>query len=104
MTTVNAIGLVHAQGGVRALDRWWCRAIVARQARDHRLRLVDVLELGDDRAGDGQHARLLATMAARSGAVALVTHGVRPDVARALAEGLGLRHLLAPDRPGVPTA
>ena len=101
---VNAIGLVSVQGGVRALDRWWCQAMVARHAREQRLRLVDVVELRGEGDGDSQALRRLATLAARSGAVALVTHGVRPDLADGLAEDLGLRHLLAPDRLGVPTA
>jgi hypothetical protein len=98
---LNAIGLLRVAGGVRTSDRWWYRAIVVRHAHDHRLRLVDVLELSDDGHDDAEELARLAAIAAQSDAVALVTHGVRPDLARGIAEDLGLRHLPAPDRPRV---
>jgi hypothetical protein len=97
---VTAVGLVHVPGGARTPDRWWYRAIVVRHARDRRLQLVDVLELTGDRKIDSEELKRLATVAARSRATVLVTHGIRTDLAGHLAERLGLRHLPAPDRPG----
>ena len=99
---LNAIGLVRVAGGLVTSDRWWYRAIVVRHAHDHRLQLVDVLELSDDGQGEAEELLRLTAIAAQSDAVALVTHGVRPDLARGLADDLGLRHLPAPDRPRDP--
>src|SRR3954447_20451387 len=96
---LNAIGLVRVAGGVDISDRWWYRAIVVRHAHDHRLQLVDVLELSDDGQGDAQELSRLAAIAAQSDAVALVTHGIRPDLARDLADDLAQRtypHQIAP--------
>jgi hypothetical protein len=99
-----AIGLVHADAGARSTNRWWYRAIVVRHAHDRRLRLVDVLELDDDGRTNAQELLRLAAIAAQSDATVLVTHGIRPELARSLAADLGLRHLPAPDRPSVPGA
>jgi hypothetical protein len=97
---VNAIGLVYVPGGARTPDRWWYRAIIVRHARDQRLRLVDVLELTGDRTLDSEELKRLVATAKQSRATVLVTHGIRTDLARHLAERLGLRHVPAPDRPG----
>jgi hypothetical protein len=77
------------------------RGLLVRHARDQRLRLVEVLELEDDRRRNGYVLTRLAALAAQSEAVALLTHGVQLDLAGKLADDLGVRHLPVPhtDRP-----
>jgi hypothetical protein len=91
-----AIGLVHQPAGRPTADRYWARGLVVRHARDHGLQLVEVLELEDD----GRRNRLvltrLAALAAQTDAVALLTHGIRPDLAAKLADDLAVRHLPVP--------
>jgi hypothetical protein len=102
--SLNAIGLVHQPAGRPAADRYWARGLVVRHARDQRLRLVEVLELEDDGRRNGPILTRLAALSGQFGAVALLTHGVQPDLADKLADDLGVEHLAVPhtDRPQRP--
>jgi hypothetical protein len=100
----KAIGLVHQPADTSTADRHWTRGLVVRRAHDQRLRLVDVLELDDDGRRTTSVLTRLAALAAESDVAALVTYGVRPDLADKLAADLGVRHLPVPhsERPHRP--
>lgn len=92
----TAIGLIVLTDSLRQQIRWWNRAIVVRQARAHRLRLIGIVELHADGEHNGLELLHLTTLATTHEASALVTYGVHPHLARSLAADLGLRHIIAP--------
>jgi hypothetical protein len=96
----TAIGLVQSPTGTPRVDRSWSRALVVRHAHEHRLRLVDVLELDDDDRTTRTVMLELAALAGSARADVLVTHGVRSDLVSALADDLGLIHLPVPPHRG----
>jgi hypothetical protein len=89
--TTWAIGLVQHSPGMSDLDRAWARGLIIRHARDARLRILDVLELGDDDAVNGDVLRRLAQVATTVGASVLLTNGVDLPLAERVARELDLR-------------
>jgi transcriptional regulator with XRE-family HTH domain len=88
----RAIGLVRHPPGASELDRAWARGLVVRHARDSRLRLLDVLELGDDSVGDHAVLQRLAQVSLTRDVTVLLTHGVESNVADRLAGEVHLNH------------
>jgi hypothetical protein len=87
-----AIGLVHRAAGSPSSDRRWARALVIRHAHDARLQLIDVLELHDEPSRTRGVLSRLGDLAAGPGVAVLVTDGLDADLARRLADDLGLDH------------
>jgi hypothetical protein len=97
-TRPPAIGLVHRPRGTASADRSWARSLVIRHARDARLDLVDIYELGDDGRRNANVLDRLADLVATSGARVLVTDGVQPALVTRLVGDLGLAHEPVPAR------
>jgi hypothetical protein len=93
--TIGAIGLVHRPTGTVSLDRTWSRGLLIRRARDAGIHLVDILELDDDGRRSAQVLVRLSALTASTDVEVLLTDGVHPDFASALAADLGVRHVSA---------
>ena len=91
----QAVGVVHSPAGTPALERLRARGLVVRHSRDARLRLVDIVDLDDDLE---PALRRIAELTTATSLIALVTSGVRPELAQRLAHDLGLRHEPVPER------
>ena len=87
-----AIGLVHRPAGGPVADRRWARALVIRHAHEAELQLIDVLELHDEPSRIRGVLSRLGDLAATPDVAVLVTDGLDGDLARRLADDLGLVH------------
>ena len=91
-----AIGLVHRPAGGPVSDRRWARALVIRHAHEAELQLIDVLELPDEPSRTRGVLSRLGDLAATPDVAVLVTDGLDADLARRLADDLGLVHRPVP--------